>query len=409
MITTVRLMLPLLLAMGRIAFGKEELCHFEVHMFSNATSNDCFDGWALMQAANLAKPLLQSWEEKNYPQLINPDDEYFGIKALTMDEYNALDGDEKKVYEQTMQDWGWNSAYNLNFPYCKDQGYRSGWKIEYEDKLLKPKYFRHKGRTSKFVPIAAPTDEIPQEPGPKPELVTTADHTTWYVEYYDKGWKAGCDDGFKEGEEEGKAAGKVALLQGTEYSEAYESAYKKGYNDSRLGLGSPMNRRHERQLRGAERNFREHYSNGYSQGYDEALTAQAKKDYLGDRNNRKLLVSSRKLASTCTRWCTSTTQRYNYCLVIGSCSGDWTKRRQLNENTTLWESNYVETLPQEGVSGGNDFRNLLAHVLDKSAEWKTWALKSGRAARYNNKYKTLLSSCKFFTKLLVLLGYYYVV
>lgn len=355
MITTIRLLLPLLLAMGRIALGEEVFCRFEVHMFSNATTNDCFDGWALKQATNLAQPVLNSWQEKKYPQLIDPEDEYFGVKTLTMDEYDALDGDEKKVYEQTMRNWGWNTAYNLNYPYCNDQGYRNGWKKEYTDKL------KSKGQVSDFEPIAAPTDELPQEPGPKPDIVKTPEYTKWYVESYGKGWKTGCDDGFKEGEEEGKASGKITLLQGTGYNDAYTSAYKKGYNDGMLGLGSPMNRRHRRQLRGAERNFREHYSNGYSQGYDEALTAQAK--HQGDRK-----LSARNLGGTCTSWCYGSQRRYNYCLVIGRCTGDWNNRRQLHEDETAWESKYVETLPLGGVKGGNDFKNLIAHVLDNKCK-----------------------------------------
>ena len=129
-----RALLFLLLFTASAAATQTE-CEFEVHMFSNASSNDCFEGWPLKKAADLAHPVLKSWREKEYPETISPADRFYGLYTLTHDEYKELEGDAKKEYEQAHKNAGWSAAYDKRYPFCKDKGYRAGWQKEYTNKL----------------------------------------------------------------------------------------------------------------------------------------------------------------------------------------------------------------------------------------------------------------------------------
>ena len=112
-------------------------------------------------------------------------------------------------------------------------------------------------------PLGAPGDDIPEPPSPKPNDVTEANYTKWFVEYYEKGWKKGCEEGTKEGEEEGKKMGKRE--RGDHYRSAYESGYSKGYNDAmlRLKAAHPVEDQANRHLRGITLETH-HYGTGYA-------------------------------------------------------------------------------------------------------------------------------------------------
>jgi hypothetical protein len=341
-LTTMRLLLSLLLAMGSMALG-EDRCELEVYMFSNATINDCFGGWALQQATNLASTFLRSWTPKVYPEeQVKPPDECTGVKTLTSNEYNALNSDAKKVYRQSMRAWGSNTAYDLNFPYCKDQGYRAGFRIEYNDKLDS-----EDTASNDVVPVGAPSDEPPQEPGPKPKLVTTSNYTKWFVEGYRKGWILGCTEGYTAGFQDGKAAGNAALHSSTALNVVFTSAFQQ--KDDTCGQDN-------RNLRGG------------------AQTNQ-------DQSHRKLYGGA---GYTCARSCFINQNRYNYCMVMGLCSPNSIYRRRHLQSaassssdsdedgvaaSAAWQSRFTER-PVQGQRAGSDFLTLLATVVSARCNWE---------------------------------------
>jgi hypothetical protein len=230
------------------------------------------------------------------------------------------------------------------------RGYRQGWKIEYTDKIdpanVSPEYF----------PMGLPSLILPEDPSPLPEEIVYEINLHWYATKYAEDWKKGCSEGTADGEDEGKAAGKLAREAGDDYRFAYESGYKRGYNDATLDLVSMHDNQGNRQLR-VERKMREQYANGYLNGYDEAMEA---------KEERELVSVERDLTSaTCTQKCqlhhrdtTLNFSQWAMCrqLFPTACPS----RRRMQEG----EWSHVPTLPMDGVRGGDDFKNLIVHILD---------------------------------------------
>jgi hypothetical protein len=286
-----------------------------------------------------------------FVQLIDEQDECTSLVTLTAAQYIAKTNDEKEAYRKSQERCGWNIGYDKTYAFYKDQGYRQGFDIEYWNKIdantVNPDY----------VPIGLPSLLLPEDPYPKPfEIVFEAD-LNWYATKYEEGWNEGMEKGLADGNSEGKKAGKLAREASDDYQFAYESGYKKGFNDASLGLSAihdPLSR--NRQLRSVERQMREQYSNGYSEGYNEAKEAE---------EERELFSVERHLVSgTCTLRCqarlgdtTLSATQYKHCqiLIPQYCPG---RRLQVD-----YEWSHVLTLPNDGASGGQDFKNMIAHVI----------------------------------------------
>jgi hypothetical protein len=350
-----------LFSLAAFAFGQNAsappVCDFVVVMYSNVTTNNCFEGWPIKQAANLAGPVITAWQEKTYPGLITQADGNYAVPILSQTEYDLLDDAGKTAYEQAQKEWGYKTAYDKTYPYYKDLGYRNGWKAEYLDKVP------NATDPDAPQPMAAPHAFQPVMPGPLPNSTEVSiGNTIWYIASYKKGWFKGTSRGLRIGEKDGKANGKIARERGDDFPYAYKTGYSKGYDDASAGLSAAHRHLNHRKLRGDERLLTERFLNGYNSGYELA------------QQQRELGHAERRLPQACVRACQAhyhnPNYNYNQCRVLGR----FCQRRRRTQETTM---EHVYTLPLDGISGGDNFKNLIAHVIGKKcsvvdADFEIW-------------------------------------
>jgi hypothetical protein len=329
-----------------------KVCDFQVVMFSNTTGNNCFEGWPINQAANLAVPLVLAWREKEHPELIPGYKKDYSVPTLTQAQYDALDEVGKKAYERAQKDWGFQVGFDKTYAYHKDKCYRTGWAMEYTN---------HTNTTNATAyRMAQPHATLPAVPGPLPTAVTGP--TIWWVNFYKRGWTNGIDQGCDAGLREGKANGKIARERGDDFLYAYTTGYSKGYDDAKAGLSSSHRRLNNqnggRRLRGvgSERQLTEHrFTNGYASGYE---TAQRELEQKHKKQQRQRHLSS-PILSSCTAMYPNV-NTYKFCQAIGYPAEDEGATTLPPPPTTLTHN---FTLTSSGITGGADFKKVLTHVL----------------------------------------------